>query len=378
MLQDSQQFCQLIKKELDSGFGFVPFIGSGLSVLSGIPTGQEILDYLAFCIDEAIGRRWNPREDRWPDLIRSKKSEERVQWIKETIDSVQNLPKSGGNIYDSHFSAIKMEAIGALSNWRTALHFLSRFEVQEDRPVLGAPDARVTDSFFLNLTRNRRPNAIHIMLAHLAMAMRIRVVLTTNFDTLIEEAFAEANIPLVPFDVHRGAGLPDPNPVLAQRSIIKLHGGRYGLRADFSLDELPSEDDKATFVGYLSVPSHVNPDIKIMQNHLFVLGSSGNDKRTLKLMEATLKHDTNLKVFWVCYDIETKKCVHEYFASTIPDTQKNRVHTIIQQETDLFLFELYQRLTRSLPPASGTYPAFWVVPPYPYKVRDIVAKRNYK
>lgn len=377
MRQNSQRFCQLIKQELDSGFGFTPFIGSGLSVLSGIPTGQEILDYLAFCISDVIDRRWNPRKDRWPDLIKSKKGEERNQWIKETIDSVQNLPKSGGNTYDSRLSVIKMEAIGALSNWRTALHFLSRFDVQEDCLVLGAPDARVVDSFFLNLTRNRRPNAAHIMLAHLATAMRIRIVLTTNFDTLIEEAFAGANFPIVAFDVHSEAGLPDPDLVLAQGSIIKLHGGRYGLRADFSLDELPSENDKAAFVGYLSVSSRVNPDIKVMQNHLFVLGSSGNDKRTLKLMEATLKHDANLKVFWVCYDVETEKRVQEYFAGTMPDTQKNRIYTIIQQETDLFLFDLYQRLTLSLPPAGGAYPAFWVVPPYPYKVQNSNTKRNF-
>jgi hypothetical protein len=377
MLQSSQRFCHLIKHELDDGFGFVPFVGSGLSAGSGIPTGQEILDYLAFCIDEAMEGRWSPRKDRWPDLIHAKTREERRQWIKETVDSIQKPSGTGSNMYDSYASAIRIEAIGALSNWRAALHFLSRLDIQEERVVLGAPDTRVTDSFFINLIRDRRPNPAHTMLAHLATVMRIRTILTTNFDTLIEDTFAQAQIPLVQFDVPLGVGLPDPSIVLAQRSIIKLHGGRYGLRADFSLDAPPPENDMVAFMGYLSVCRDEDPEIKVIQNHLLVLGTSGYDKRTLKLIDYALKHDDDLKVFWVCYDADAENRVQGYFSKNTPDYCETRIHTITEQETDLFLFELYQRLTLSLPPASGMYPAFWTVPPYPYRVKDLNKKRSF-
>lgn len=368
MLRNGRLFCHLIKKELDNGCGFVPLIGSGLSAGSGIPTGQEILDYLALCIYKALHIHWNPRKHRWPQLTERMEWADQVRWMKNSIDSVAD--PQGSDASDLHVSSVKLETVGALSNWRAALYFLSRLDVQNDRLFLGAPDNRVIDSFFISLTRNRRPNPGHIMLSHLATVMRIRTVLTTNFDTLIEDAFIQSQIPLTQFDVPRGVRLPDPSVVLSQRSIIKLHGGRYEFRADVSLDAPPSEDDITTFKGYFSAPGGEDSNPKIVRNHLMVIGSSGDDRRTLRLIERMLTDDADVKVFWICYSSATEQRLRTHFLDSIGERCATRLHIVVEHETELFLCELYQRLTLSLPPASTVYPAFWTVPPYAYAVRN--------
>ena len=68
----SKKFIEYIGKELSDGYGFVAFIGAGMSVPSGAPLVRELHHYLHGCIYLALGvgepgkRPWNPRTDQWP------------------------------------------------------------------------------------------------------------------------------------------------------------------------------------------------------------------------------------------------------------------------------------------------------------------------
>jgi hypothetical protein len=125
--------------------------------------------------------------------------------------------------------------------------------------------------------------------------MRIRLLLTTNFDTLLEDAFLDVHCPLAVFDVHKSSGLPHAHLVHAQPSIVKLHGGRYGTRADFSLDDEPTDNDKKAFVEYLSGPAH-----------LLVTGCSATDIRIISLIAHALKNREQTQIFWICHSEDGK------------------------------------------------------------------------
>jgi len=257
-----------------------------------------------------------------------------------------------------------------MAHWVASLHFLARLahESEDGKNTirLTAPDNRIIDSFFSHLTQGKRPSIAHMMLAHLADGLGIDTILTTNFDTLIEDAFARLDIPLVAFDVHQKAGLPSPDLVRSQRSIIKLHGGRYGLRADFTLDQSPSDSDKKAFVQYFGPIG--SPEAHHARKHLLVLGCSGDDQRTCELIRHALRSITDMQVYWLCYRPEQKQqegngSIRSRFAEF-----ENRVHVQAHPDIGLFLLELYQHLWHSLPPGNVEFPAFWPAPPNPYDV----------
>ena len=140
------------------------------------------------------------------------------------------------------------------------------------------------DSFFVHFTEEKRPNTAHMLLAHLADVLRIKVILTTNFDSLIELAFQRFDMPVATFDVHYKAVLPDARLVRATRSIVKLHGGRYGLRADLSLDTSPEQNDVENFLAYLSAYDGTGRQPAKHQRDLLVMGISGQERRTVNLI----------------------------------------------------------------------------------------------
>src|SRR5262249_27205695 len=158
---------------------------------------------------------------------------------------------------DEHFPTRKiyLEAIGALSDWRSSLYFLARIKEpsgdgQSREPELGTFVPSVRDSFFQHATGGHTPTLAHCLLASLSDTLRNHIVLTTNFDDLYEKAAEEAHRSVAVYDVHKNARLPPLRLVDRTRSLIKLHGGRYGLRADESLDGQPQWEDLQTFASY--------------------------------------------------------------------------------------------------------------------------------
>ena len=382
-----EDFIISISKEVRLGWRFTPLLGSGISAPSGIPVASCFPVYFNHCITQLSARanKETPYTWIWPQFsemkdwdnsniatnvisllsnridshikrldsrlrILSKRSEMDSKIDKQSCEKVVRELKSIRDDMLPHISA-------SIHDWRVKLECLARL-FDPDAKIPGTYDQRVVDSFFTFATSGKRPSVGHYMLAHLSDALRIRTVLTTNFDSLTEEAFAAIGPQLAIFDVHLNAELPDPRLVWGNRALVKLHGGKYGLRANASLiEDVPLEHSTSkTFNGYFRSGS--NGDT--CDSHLFVMGASCGEKRTVSLIKNALKDNKEMKVFWVCYTQEDIRQVKETFSALPPET----AFSIIQHnDLGLFLFHLYQSIYHSLPPAGAEYPAFWRTPP---------------
>jgi hypothetical protein len=132
-------------------------------------------------------------------------------------------------------------------------------------------DALVNDllgSAYFDILRSldaRRPNPCHCAIATLGLRRRLRAVVTTNFDTLIEQAFQAAHCPLTV--------LARPADYLGERrttcSLLKIHGGaRRG-------DELVDTVRQKMRGLHQVVRARIN-DV-FANHHVLVLGFSGED-----------------------------------------------------------------------------------------------------
>ncbi len=300
---------EAIKSDIDKGLGIVPVVGGGMSVPSGIPAGEDYRAYLFHCLTRVFDsdERWDPGSFRWPQFstvpTRDDLDSAMWEWATERIRESKT-----SNDIDAGTSETMLQAMGAVRDWRATLDLLSRIEFVYEygegrRPLRGMrlkeSDPRIIDSFFVNLTKGKRPNTAHMLLAHLADVLRVKVILTTNFDELIESAFQRFDMPVATFDVHYDAGFPDARSVRAHRSVVKINGGRYGLRADFTLDKLPSPTDVANFTAYLSLFAADAP-VQEHQRNLMVIGVSGRERRTIALMCEALIRLPRLRVYWLC------------------------------------------------------------------------------
>lgn len=394
-------FFEELRKERDKGFGFVPLVGAGLSAPSGVPIIQELAGFLRRCIAMALGldhpdvwvpdhtgrsydncaefykvRRWQPWSDDWPSFgdpqVYPKES---VGWTRRLGDVLKQMDHQRD---DEPEFAIFQEAFGAMSEWRSSLLFIARLRYDENskpgesRLRLADPDLDLIDRFFLNVVRDKQPTLGHRGLVLLTDLLRIDTVLTTNFDILIERAFRLSSTSYTVFDVHLETGLPPFRHLQGERSVIKLHGGRYGLRADYSLDALPSETDRLRLVSYLAgqvVTSEMFEDAPAApvpsRRHLLVAGFSGNDVRVNKLIEtAYLKLDQDFRIFWLAH---SKKDVRSFnrFRETLETAAKrnglkfepDRIVCLRHPYLGLMFLQLFQYLSHGLPPSGVVFPA---------------------
>jgi hypothetical protein len=369
------RFVELLEREVRRGFSVIPLVGSGLSAPSGVLTGEAFGSYLLCCVWDAL--RKPSRQERvlslkdgvWPQVYPPDEINTARAWIADLATQLrENYPARGVAIFPTppirraQLLPLEQEAIGALADWRSTLFFLSRLRSTNHGKCpslyddLGPPDPKVVDSFNHHITRGHTYNLGHQMLSFLTRLLRIRTVLTTNFDTLLEQAFAVAHLRLDVFDVHLAGSLPDPRLVRSQLSLIKLHGSRFETRADLSLDSAPSEEDRKSFVRYFQ------GDGASLPAHLLVLGFSGRDRRIISLMSELASRNGDADpsmIFWVCHRSEDVARVIELaqrfeFASSI---------TVTAGRADLLLFELYQRFVSTLPPAGSTYEFAQYTPP---------------
>jgi hypothetical protein len=391
------EFAQEIAREVEDGSRFVPLVGAGLSFASGVLVGDAMSAYLNQCIVRALDRGgdpWTPRTSKWPSVIETLRDAARWnewEWIRDTLADVARRDSDDPDV------VARQAAVGAMSSWQSALDFLARVVPRrEDGLRLMPADDRVKDSFFAHITREHEPNAGNLMLAHLAAPLRMQTVLTTNFDDLIEDAFARLGLPLATFDVHQRTPLPDAERVLERPSVVKLHGARYGLRVDASLDENPTEEDKRTFANYFRGRGAGNLAMKLRCN-LLVIGVSGADERIVRLIQHACAEGCIDRVFWACYREGELRTVRQRLcepdrqtarggladgpgrsrqATTTNEAQAKRVvpadrlMLVRHHDLALLLLEIYQRACRSLPPAGADRPAFWDAPADPYGIED--------
>ena len=353
-----KKLAELLRQELENGCELVPLLGGGMSLPAGIPTIPEVTSYLERCICMALGlykssvRPWNPRTDQWPAM--QKPDEDEGGPLGLTIGQLFEGKESETNVRRT-----RLEALGALAEWRSALRFLGRIkERSEDGPsrvpALGPYVPSVTDSFFQHVTAGRIPTLAHRLLASLSDTLRNHIVLTTNFDNLYETAARDLQRPVTVYDVHINARLPLRRLVDKDPSLIKLHGGSYGLRADESLDDRPLDEESKTFVSYFTrePSSHPASERAEAKRHLLVMGYGAKDERINKLIKDVLDK-VAIKIFWICYcKADVEKLADEFTAEEL-----ERFTIVVHKATGLLLAELHQRLTFALPSARVRFPS---------------------
>jgi hypothetical protein len=390
----TDHFLRSIHDDVTNGCTFVWLLGAGISRPSGIPVAAELRRYVARCLGMALalGERdsrirlldnpddpwpWDPRTDAWPnvwdDCPPSTPDYEKLI-TKFQLDDLKGRPP-GDNA-----RGILAEARGAIADWRTALLLLARLRWEASGPEEGAKrlatltelQPEVIDTFFLHVVRGCKPCIDHHMVAHTARLLRVPRLLTTNFDELIEQAFAHSGKPLKVFDVHYNAALPSARIVTREaRALVKIHGGRFGLRADYTLDATPSIDDRRRFTGYVwgkPISRHeweepftstdtrsdlVFPAFPGETRRLIVAGQSGYDRRTCTFINTALRRIRGLQVYWVCFDEDTVAAAKYAVANRF----SKRVQLLQHPSLGLLLLELHQRMTGSLPDGGVGFPA---------------------
>jgi hypothetical protein len=376
----SDEFIESIKADLDQGYGFVPLIGTGVSAPSGVPIIHQVRAYLEWCLwlalpveharehdprldpraDRSLDRPWNPRIDAWPALDVSDLSRKDGAELLALLLAQRRTANA-----DDPLIEIVQQALGAAPDWRSSLLFLSRLELdRRTREVaLGAPDYRVVDQFFKHILDDKCPTLSHRMLAQLADRMRFHILLTTNFDDLLEQAFTERGSPLTTFDVHLHGQLPAIQLLKGCLAFVKLHGGRHGVRADYSLDADPAADDLRHFVSYLTnrheFESVARPGgAREVKNHLLVLGTSARDRRIQAMIKHAWQSVPSLKVYWVCHTSRDREEAEKFFREIAPNgSPDGRFVGIHHFWLGFLLLELYQHLHQALPPTGIPFPA---------------------
>ncbi|MCC9600737.1 SIR2 family protein [Stieleria sp. JC731] len=409
-------FVERITQARNDGKGFVPLVGAGLSAASGVPLIRQIERYLHYCIAITLGVdqisdwdrlpefqkawRWHPQRDEWPPIDIPHAYKTQVQdWQRRIGDVAGRLSHlaSTSNTVWKRYPEIKvfLEAYGATAEWRSALSFLSRLRenvLPEGRVLtLGAIDPHVYDNFFLNAVFGKTPTLGHRMLARLANPLGINTIVTLNFDDLLEQAFAETGSPLTVYGVHHEAGLPGYHSQFGKNVLVKMHGDRYGLRADYSLDEHPSEDDCRHFTSYLanrtitvdewiSLRDDSSTSRLKTRNHLLVTGLAVQEERILELIRrAASVLDDDFRVFWMVYLSGEIEPAAERLRNTLQSCAKNNEpkFAIIQHHfCGLLFYNLYQHLEGSLPPTGAIFPARARVAVPPGPLRQFSAQQD--
>jgi SIR2-like domain len=307
----------------------VPLLGAGISVESGYPTTGSIVRYLAkvryflnerlYLPDQVIGT------DRETELCYE--SNEHIGWFGwpdpfQLSDDLWNcaqinqdpkkLSKELEGIYQQYHKAENPDEAARLTLMYKLFDRATEEEqrdfarVSKDRDGLTDDEVRAflsfrrspaitpkwrpflrwvtdrraeyVDSLFQMLNRGRAPGNSHRFLAFLTRLMGWRLILTTNFDDLIERAMRSEGLSPMVFDVWRQAELPNELLVSGSLSVVKLHGSAYGLRVGESLDDPLADHETAKLLGYLPKDAL-----------LLVIGYGGYDRRIMDLVTAVLK-----------------------------------------------------------------------------------------
>ncbi|MAQ99194.1 MAG: hypothetical protein CMI00_01510 [Oceanospirillaceae bacterium] len=255
-------------------------------------------------------------------------------------------------------------ALRATFDWRACLQFHSRLKIIDGLYTLeNSADQSIIDSMNVLISKGKKPNLAHYTLAYLTMPLRIRKILTTNFDHLIEDTFYEISQPIDVYSVERNSRLPDALAVSQRLTMIKMHGSLHETRADYSLDEAPTSLEKSTFRNYF-LPSRKHGYTGVT-SHSIVLGYSFLDKRTLELIKFTLDSSKQIKIFYIGYNKQDLDSLYQIFEpeyhSRIIATQTKRL--------DLLLLDIFSSITFSLPPGGFTHQYTQYVAPA-FKIKE--------
>jgi hypothetical protein len=317
--------------------------------------------------------------DLWSSFFLSydeakKKLEERR--IGEAAMPIEELELKEGPIIE--------RALRSLGDWKSTLAFLSRLFTSAKRQLCytDKPKLAVVDRFNTHISWGQKPNLAHTLLVHLSRPLGIRKLITTNFDTLIEQAFDEAEIPLRVVEATTSGELPDPEIVRSAATLIKIHGGNHQTRADFTLNQRASIADRRAFCGYLLPKRRLGSreSCNFSKSHLLLLGVGGGDWRMNDMVDHALRTIPELKVFCVANSSSSAAKLNAVFQRWIPrdgSTAEPRVLVSELGKADIALLRIYQEIALALPPGGFSSRLVQPIPPWLAEQEHIQAAKGW-
>lgn len=175
-------------------------LGSGVSKPAKVPTGWEIVEDLIRQIAKLSGEDCEPDPTKWYTKAFGKEPD-----YSELLDSIAKSPSERQLLLRSYFE----------------------------------PDEEERDKGF------KQPTAAHKAIAELAIKGYIRVIITTNFDRLLEKAIESAGIaPIVIYNPDAAEGVIPLTHLNNRTIIIKVNGDYLDTRIKNTSAELEHYDER--------------------------------------------------------------------------------------------------------------------------------------
>jgi NAD-dependent SIR2 family protein deacetylase len=215
--------------------------------------------------------------------------------------------------------------------------------------ALAEGQSDLIDGLFGTLGRNRKPSIAHVYLASIIRMMGTQLILTTNFDNLVERTLVgEGMMPEV-FDVFRDATVPHPTLVRNRLSVVKLHGSSFGLRIGERLQTALDETTRNRVLQYIPKNALV-----------VVLGFGGWERRMMQLIEAWLRErnprktgessSSNPKLLWLSQ--ESTSIPYQRLQQRLRnygDGSVNGLQKVLIQDAGTFLQSVNDRFSSNHP-----------------------------
>jgi SIR2-like domain len=356
-VSDIREAWEIIHQAWKVGRRVVPLFGSGISVGAGIPVTASMTEYM------------DKVEDHFAGILRNTalRPTARINAIRECL-MVHGWPDP----HELNWRCQKAQP--SVKNKREKLNEalqelgVSRWLFRLER--LCGDSQVLKDQFFERFERGRRPALSHHFVAYLTALMDWRLILTTNFDTLIEEALRDQSLDPRVYELPEQGPVPHSSLIKDHLSLVKLHGGAFARRMSGSLGFQLSDDN-------LRVSTEYFP-----QNALIlVLGYGGGDRRVMSLLEHILRtprtgnslgQSKATRVLWVLREKEEdasgqlKDLANEFCLE--PDAS---LLVVNYRNPGRFLQELYCRLTTAHPVSTSLYRALAQMPPRPRMDRQL-------
>ena len=252
MIQEKDQISFIRNYLISDDIDF--FLGSGASLLAGIPSGQNLVWQFKkeiYCSENNVSR----------ELFKDMQSEQNRTKLQDYFDSLEGFPKRGSKDEYSFY-----------------------FEKCYD-------NAAARNSYIQNLVANIEPIRGHLCLANLFINNKVKNIWTTNFDELIEAGIKTLS-PQYSFNVVSSIQKDSISHIANNnfQNIIKLHG-------DYRYDSLQNtEQELQNLENQLSDLFCKN----LINKGLIVIGYAGNDDSVMKVLEDNIENKDFLSkgIYW--------------------------------------------------------------------------------
>lgn len=345
----------------------VPLLGSGISADAGIPTSGFLCDYITTVSAIARTHGWQDLREYllkwgWPhrhDIC--------ADWLATQNGDYHAITHSFRTMRRHLYAAATQEEIRRCSPLYAkiaAQHYeesvIPKADFTDYRSLLAAAtqdDSDLIDAFFDHFIRGREPSTTHQYIAFLSQLIRMDVILTTNFDPLIETALRNEGLNPTVYEVARDGSIPPALLVHNQAvSVVKLHGGTHALRAGYDLDERLPIATLEEIRGYLrGAPESSRREYTLPT--MLVMGYSGYDRRVMDVVTDHIRTwtfgDDRPAVIWVSRSgtapPRLEEAVRSVVYSRLSPSRLNVPQPAVvckYRNAHLFLQELYQVIQR--------------------------------